>query len=289
MLPYPEIDPVAFSIGPFTIAGNTIGPLSVHWYGLTYLVGIGLAWLLASHRSRTRNTIMRPQQVEDLTFYVAMGVVLGGRVGYIFFYNFEGWMRDPAMILRVWEGGMSFHGGLLGVILAMLLFARKVQHNFIDIMDFIAPFVPLGLLFGRIGNFIGGELYGRVTNVPWGMQFPGDPANARHPSQLYQAFFEGLVLFAVLYWFSAKPRPRAAVSALFLLLYGVFRFFVEFTREPDAHIQFDLFGWMTRGQLLSLPMILVGAALLAWAYGVGRAQAGSASNGRKAGKKQVDR
>lgn len=266
MLPYPEIDPVAVSIDAFTVFGKTIGPLNIHWYGLTYLVGIGLAWFLASYRSRTRETVIGPRQVEDLTFYVAMGVVLGGRVGYMFFYNLEAWMSDPLLIFRTWEGGMSFHGGLLGVILAVLLFARKVQRNFIDVIDFVAPFVPIGLFFGRVGNFIGGELYGRVTDVAWAMEFPKDPGNLRHPSQLYEAFLEGIVLFAVLFWFSSKPRPRATVSALFLLLYGIFRFLVEFTREPDAHIQFDMFGWMTRGQVLSLPMIVVGVGLLFWAY-----------------------
>lgn len=267
MLSYPNIDPVAISIDAFTIAGKTIGPLNVHWYGLMYLFGFLGAWLLAHRRGRRSDTVIEPKQAEDLIFYGAMGIVVGGRLGYIFFYNFEAWLNDPLLLFRVWEGGMSFHGGLIGTAIAMLLFARKINKNFFDIVDFVAPFAPLGLFFGRIGNFIGGELYGRATDVPWAMVFPTDPAAVpRHPSQLYEAFFEGLVLFVILFWFSAKPRPRGSVIGLFMLLYGVFRFSIEFFREPDAHIMFDWFGWMTRGQILCLPMIAVGLALLAWTY-----------------------
>lgn len=266
MLTFPEIDPVAISIGPITIAGKVIGPLNVHWYGLMYLFGFAAGWALAYYRASTRDCVIKPKEAEDLTFYGAMGLVIGARVGYIVFYNFEAWSKDFFLIFRVWEGGMSFHGGLIGMALALLLFARKFNRNFFDIVDFVAPFAPLGIFFGRMGNFIGGELYGRPTDVPWAMIFPDDPGVPRHPSQLYEAFLEGIVLFSVLMWFSRKPRPRASVIGLFLLLYGIFRFSVEFFREPDAHIQYDLFGWVTRGQILCMPMIIVGAGLLIWTY-----------------------
>ena len=267
MLTYPEIDPVAVSIGAFTLAGKTFGPFAIHWYGLMYLVGFTLGWALAYYRTSRRQMVVAPRETEDVVFYSAMGLVLGARVGYILFYNFQAWMGDPLLIFRVWEGGMSFHGGLIGYALAMLLYARKTGKNFFDLVDFVAPFAALGLFFGRLGNFIGGELYGRATDVAWAMVFPKDPTGLpRHPSQLYEAFLEGIVLAAVLFWFSSKPRPRGAVIGLFLLLYGTFRFLVEFVREPDAHIMFDLFGWMTRGQILCLPMIGLGAAILVWTY-----------------------
>ncbi len=259
MITYPDIDPVAFSLGP----------LDVHWYGIMYLCAFAAAWALALARAKQPHAPVRPGQVEDLVFWGAMGVVLGGRIGYVFFYNFGELLNDPLMLFRVWEGGMSFHGGLLGVIIAMILYARRIGQKFIDIMDFIAPLVPLGLGFGRLGNFIGQELWGRATDpdAPWAIVFPNDPEGLyRHPSQLYQAFLEGLVLFVILFWFSRKPRPRAAVSALFLLAYGIFRFAVEFVRTPDAHIGYDLFGWMTRGQMLCIPMILLGAGMLVWVY-----------------------
>lgn len=266
MLTFPEIDPIAFSIGPVAIAGKEIGPLSVHWYGLMYLFGFAAGWALAYYRANTRDSVIKPKEAEDMTFYAAMGLVIGARLGYIIFYNFEAWTKDFTLIFKVWEGGMSFHGGLIGMAIGLLLFARKFKRNFFDCVDFAAPFAPLGIFFGRMGNFIGGELYGRPTDVPWGMVFPDDPGVPRHPSQLYEGVFEGLVLFAVLMWFSRKPRPRAAVIGLFLLLYGVFRFCIEFFREPDAHIQYDLFGWVTRGQILCVPMIIVGAGLLIWTY-----------------------
>lgn len=266
MLTYPNIDPVAISVDAFTILGFTIGPLNVHWYGIAYLSGFIGAWLLALKRARQGGRVIVAEQAEDMIFYGAMGLVLGARIGYIVFYNFSAWMDDLGLIFRLWEGGMSFHGGMIGLALAMLLFARKINRNFFDLVDFIAPLAPIGLFFGRIANFIGGELYGRVTDSPVGMVFPGDPDNARHPSQLYEAFLEGLVLFAILYWFSSKPRPRGAVIGLFVLLYGVFRFSVEFFRQPDAHINYDLFGWVTRGQILCVPMMIVGAALIYWAY-----------------------
>ncbi|ASP37718.1 prolipoprotein diacylglyceryl transferase [Bacterioplanes sanyensis] len=259
MLKYPDIDPVAIAIGP----------LQIHWYGLMYLLAFGTAWWLANYRARQPGSNWTAEQVSDLIFYGAMGVILGGRFGYVMFYNFSQFLDDPIWLLRVWEGGMSFHGGLLGVLIAVAIFARKYQKNFFDVGDFVAPLVPIGLMFGRIGNFIGGELWGRAADpqaVPWAMVFPRADELARHPSQLYQAGLEGLMLFIVLWWYSSKPRPRMAVGAAFLLGYGIFRTIAEFFREPDAHIGFDLFGWMSRGQLLSLPMIVAGLLLMAWAY-----------------------
>lgn len=257
MIPYPQIDPVAVAIGP----------LKVHWYGLMYLAGFIAAWWLALRRSRKPWSPVIKTEVEDLILYCAIGVVVGGRLGYMFFYNFPELLADPLSLVRVWEGGMSFHGGFVGVMVAAAIYARKIGTTFPALIDFVAPLVPIGLGLGRVGNFIGQELWGRETDVAWGMVFPRDPEQlVRHPSQLYQAFLEGLVLFAVLWWFSRKPRPRLAVGGLFVLLYGIFRFAVEFVREPDSHIGFDLFGWVTRGQLLSLPMIAAGIAILVWSY-----------------------
>lgn len=256
MLLYPNINPVAFSLGPLT----------VHWYGIMYLLAFLSAWWIANKRCRRQGSRIVKQHIEDIIFYCALGVVLGGRCGYVFIYNFEQWLQDPLWLFRLWEGGMSFHGGLLGVILALALCARKHQHSFFELADFVAPMVPLGLGFGRIGNFIGGELWGRPTAVPWGMVFPHVDDLVRHPSQLYQAFLEGVLLFAIVFWFSVQPRPRMAVSAVFLLFYGIFRFLVEFVRQPDAHIPNLAFGWMTRGQLLSIPMIAMGLVLLVLAY-----------------------
>jgi len=257
MWSYPDIDPVAFSIGSWP----------VHWYGIMYLAAFATAWLIGMQTAKRSWSPVSVKQVEDLIFYAALGVVLGGRVGYVFFYNFETFANDPLWLFRVWEGGMAFHGGLLGVIVAMALYARKLNQPFLRVMDFVAPLVPLGLFFGRIGNFIGQELWGRASDSSWAMVFPKDPEQlARHPSQLYEAFLEGIVIFIVLYWYSRKPRPTGTTCALFVFLYGSFRFFVEFFREPDAHIQFDLFDWVTRGQILSTPMIIIGLGVFVWAY-----------------------
>lgn len=253
MLIYPEIDPVAISLGP----------LQVHWYGLTYLVGFLAAWWLA--RRRADRIGLTKDQVGDLLFYSAVGVILGGRLGYALFYHFDRVLADPLWLFKVWEGGMAFHGGFLGVVVAVWLFARKHQINWIQLGDFIAPFTPIGLGLGRIGNFINGELWGRVTDVSWGMVFPGAGADPRHPSQLYQFALEGVVLFALLWWFSRQPRPAGSISGLFLIGYGTLRFLVEFTREPDAHLGL-LSAGLSMGQLLSLPMILVGAAFMFFAY-----------------------
>jgi len=267
MLTYPDIDPVAISLGTHTVLGKTFSLPDIHWYGLMYLFGFASAWLLGLYRAGKPHTPLQRAQVEDMIFYGALGLVIGARVGYVFFYNFGTFLEDPVWLLRVWEGGMSFHGGMLGVLFAMVLYARKVQVNFLDLMDFLVPLAPIGLCFGRLGNFIGQELWGRETTAAIGMIFPNDPeALVRHPSQLYQASLEGVAMFVILFVFSSKSRPRAAVGALFLVLYGCFRFFVEFYRQPDAHIGFDLFGWLTRGQILSLPMIVVGLLILVWSY-----------------------
>lgn len=262
---YPEIDPIAISIGP----------LSVHWYGIMYLLAFLTAWGLGMARARRAGSPLKPEQVEDLIMYGAFGVILGGRCGYVLFYHFDNFLLDPLWLFRIWEGGMSFHGGLLGVIAAVFLYARKLNITLLTLGDFVAPLVPLGLGFGRLGNFIGQELWGRQTDGPWGMVFPKDPEQLlRHPSQLYQAALEGLVLFLILFWFSHKPRPRGAVSGLFLIGYGSFRFLVEFARQPDDHLKNELvFGWMSRGQLLSLPMVVGGVCLLVWAWRSGKKSA----------------
>lgn len=257
MLTYPEIDPVALDLGR----------IKIHWYGLMYLIGFACAWFIGMHRGRQPWSPVKSNQVEDLVFYAALGVVIGGRIGYVFFYNFGQFLDDPLWLFRVWEGGMSFHGGAIGVLVAMALFARRLGQSFLRVMDFVVVLAPAGLLCGRIGNFIGQELWGRETTSPLGMIFPKDPdALIRHPSQLYEAVLEGLVLFVVLFWFSRRQRPAGSVGALFLMGYGVFRFGVEFFREPDAHIQFDLFGWMTRGQILTTPMMIVGLIFFIGAY-----------------------
>ncbi|MDR9467040.1 prolipoprotein diacylglyceryl transferase [Marinospirillum sp.] len=253
MLNYPEIDPVAFSLGP----------VQVHWYGLTYLVGIGMAWWLA--RQRADRLGLSKDQVSDLIFYAAVGVILGGRLGYAFFYHFDRVLADPLWLLRVWEGGMAFHGGFLGVAVALLVFARKHRLPWLQLGDFVAPLTPLGLGLGRLGNFINGELWGRVSEVPWAMVFPGGGPDPRHPSQLYQFALEGVLLFLVLWLFSRQPRPAGSVAGLFLIGYGILRFLVEFTREPDAHLGL-LLGGLSMGQILSLPMVAVGVALMVWAY-----------------------
>lgn len=260
MLTYPNIDPVAISLGP----------IKVHWYGLMYLVGF-LAFLwLGKRRARQGRFPVKPDDVGDMLFYGVLGVILGGRIGYVLFYNLPQFLQDPLLLFKIWQGGMSFHGGLLGVISAMWLYQRKRGWGFWRTIDFVAPMVPIGLGAGRIGNFINGELWGRVTDLPWGMVFPFAGPLPRHPSQLYQALLEGLVLFVILWGYSSKPRPVGAVSGLFLLGYGIFRFGVEFVREPDAQMGYLAFGWLTMGQLLCLPMIIMGIALLLWAHSAKR-------------------
>lgn len=272
MLPYPEIDPVALALGP----------VKVHWYGLTYLAGLAFAWWLAARRTRRPWSAVQREQVDDLIFYAALGVVLGGRFGYALFYGGEKLTQDPAWLLRVWQGGMSFHGGFLGVLFAMYLFARRHKIVFGSLMDFVAPLVPVGLALGRLGNFIGQELWGRATDVSWAMVFPHDPLQLpRHPSQLYQFALEGLLLLVIMLWFSSRERPTWAVSGVFALGYGCLRFVAEFFREPDQHIGFEALGWMTRGQLLSLPMIALGLYLIVMAYRNARAAVSSQGRGKR--------
>ncbi len=251
-----DIDPVALDLGF----------IQVHWYGLMYLIGFAGALLLGNYRADQPDSDWTKEQGSDFIFWGAVGVVLGGRFGYVLFYNFERFLESPLWLFKVWEGGMSFHGGLLGVLVALWLFGRKTQKSLSQMGDFVTPLVAIGLGAGRIGNFIGAELWGRATEVPWGVVFPKVDAIARHPSQLYQAFLEGVVMFVIIWLYSSKPRPAFAVSGLFLILYGCFRSFVELYREPDAHIGFVAFGWVTKGQMLSLPMVLIGAGLMVYAY-----------------------
>jgi len=248
MIAYPDIDPVALALGS----------IKIHWYGLMYLIGFIAAWRLGLHRAKRPDINWTSKQVEDIIFYGALGVVLGGRIGYTLFYNFSSFIDDPLSIFYIWKGGMSFHGGLLGVATAFYVFARNNGMSFFQVADFMAPMVPIGLGAGRIGNFINKELIGRPmeASLPWAMDY-GDHI-ARHPSSLYQALTEGLLLFILVWLYSSKQRSSMAVSAVFVMAYGCFRFITESFRAPDSHIGFIAFDWLTMGQLLSLPMILIG-------------------------------
>lgn len=256
MLTYPNINPIAFHIFSWP----------VYWYGLMYLVGFFGGWAVLRLRLYYSPRNITPDQLSDIIFYAAIGVVVGGRLGYMLFYNWQVLFTNPLLILETWKGGMAFHGGLIGVLIALWLCGKKIKKSFLTLTDFIAPAIPIGLCAGRIGNFINDELWGRVTTVPWGIVFPNGGPLPRHPSQLYEALLEGVVLFIVIWLYSGKPRPLGAVSGLFALLYGIFRCLVEFYRMPDEHIGYLAFGWLTEGQLLSIPLILVGIALLVWAY-----------------------
>jgi phosphatidylglycerol:prolipoprotein diacylglycerol transferase len=253
VLVHPNIDPIAFSLGP----------LAVRWYGLMYLVGFAGGWWLGTHRIRKGVAPVTRTQFDDLLFLAVLGVILGGRLGYVLFYKPGHYLSHPLEIFYVWQGGMSFHGGLLGVMLAMVIAARRHHIDYLRLMDFVAPLVPLGIAAGRMGNFINGELWGRVTDVPWGMVFRNAGDAPRHPSQLYQFALEGMTLFVVLWWFSSKPRRRGEVSAMFLMGYGTLRFIAEFAREPDAFLGYLALG-MSMGQWLCLPMIAGGIALWVW-------------------------
>ena len=280
MMIHPQFDPVALSIGP----------VQVHWYGFMYLLAFAAAYALAWYRS-TKREGWTTDMVSDLVFFGALGVILGGRIGYVLLYQFGELLENPAYLLRVWEGGMSFHGGFVGVALAMVYFAHKYKKNIFNVLDFIVPCVATGLLFGRIGNYINGELWGRVSDggYSWLTYFPqaaGYDANLintnpalrelmlqvdnvyllpRHPSQLYEAFAEGLLTFILVWWFSSKPRPRMAITASFMLCYGFSRFVIEFFRQPDPGYEL-LMGWMSKGQLYTLPMIIIGLFLMVLAY-----------------------
>ncbi len=254
MLVHPNFDPIAISLGP----------VAIRWYGLMYLAGFALAFWLGRMRvaksKRITNAIL-----DDLLFFTVLGVVLGGRLGYVLFYKPGYYFSDPLEILAVWHGGMSFHGGFLGVLLAVSWVARKHALRWLELTDFVAPLIPLGLATGRLGNFINGELYGRVTDVPWGMVFHSAGPLPRHPSQLYQFALEGVLLFAILWIYSSKPRRMGAVSWVFLLGYGVFRFSAEYFREPDDFLGLLALGF-SMGQWLSLPMIVLGLGMLIWTW-----------------------
>jgi phosphatidylglycerol:prolipoprotein diacylglycerol transferase len=256
MFTHPQFDPVAISLGP----------LAIRWYGLMYLVGFALIWAAGRYRiDRNPEAVWRRGDLDDALFYGILGTIAGGRLGYVLFYKPGDYLLEPWKIFYLWEGGMSFHGGLLGVVIAMWWFARSRRQDWLAITDFIAPLAPLALGAGRLGNFINAELWGRPTDVAWAMVFPNVDSVPRHPSQLYEFALEGVALFAVLWWFSMKPRPRGAVSGLFLVGYGAFRFGVEYTREPDSFLGLLALG-LSMGQWLSLPMIAAGAAMLVWSY-----------------------
>lgn len=271
MIAYPEIDPVVVALGP----------VKIHWYGMMYLIAFASVWWLGKRRASQPHSIIRPDQIDDLVFYGALGAVLGGRIGSVFFYNLDSFISDPLYLLKIWQGGMSFHGGFMGVLVAMEWYRRKIGCSFFQLTDFIAPLIPLGLAAGRLGNFINAELWGAPGTVPWAMklsceQFPPDRYvdfagplcfSPRHPSQLYEMIFEGLLLFILLWLISAKPRPVMTVSGYFLMLYGVARTGVEFIRLPDAHIGYLLnTDWLTKGIVLSVPMIIFGIGFIIFAH-----------------------
>jgi phosphatidylglycerol---prolipoprotein diacylglyceryl transferase len=256
MLIYPHFNPIALQLGL----------IKIHWYGIMYIIGFLSAWGLGTLRASRPNSLINKEQVSDLIFFAALGVVIGGRVGYMLFYNFLDFLAQPWSIFAIWQGGMSFHGGLIGVLIAVWLFSRKVHQPFMSLVDFVAPLVPIGLAAGRLGNFINGELWGRVTTAPWGMVFPTGGPLPRHPSELYEFLMEGVLLFLILWLYSSKPRPRMAVSGLFALCYGIFRIIAECFRQPDIQLGFIAFGWLTQGQLLSIPLVIIGITLLTIAY-----------------------
>jgi phosphatidylglycerol:prolipoprotein diacylglycerol transferase len=256
MLTYPQIDPIAIAIGP----------LKIHWYGLMYLVGFAGVWILGKRRAEKPWSPVKPEAIEDLVTYGALGVILGGRIGYTLFYNLPEFLHNPLVLFEIWKGGMSFHGGMLGVFVAMGFFGKQHNCTMLQLTDIISPLAPIGLGAGRIGNFINSELWGRPTDVPWAMVFPNGGPLPRHPSQLYEAFLEGLVLFIILWIYTSKPRPTMAPTGMALFFYGCFRFFVEFFRMPDVQLGYLALDWVTMGQILSTPMIIIGAGMIYWAY-----------------------
>lgn len=256
MLTYPNIDPVAIYISGWP----------VYWYGLMYLVGFLAGWGVLALRLRYSPRGFTQDQLSDVVFYAALGAIIGGRLGYMLFYDWQVLFSNPLLIFQTWKGGMSFHGGLLGVILAMIWSAKKLHKHPLALTDLLAPAVPIGLGAGRIGNFINGELWGRTTDVPWGMVFPNGGPDARHVSQLYEFSLEGVLLFAILWLYSRQPKPLGVVSGLFAFCYALFRIIAECFREPDAQIGYVAFGWLTEGQLLSIPLMFVGIGLMIWGY-----------------------
>lgn len=264
MLRYPHIDPIAVSIGP--VFG--VGPLRVHWYGIMYLIGFGAAWWLARYRARQPGSTWTALDIDDIIFYCAIGVIAGGRIGWCLFYGHDVIAESWLNAFRIWDGGMSFHGGLMGVTVAGIVFARVRHKNIADVADFLAPLPGIGIMAVRIGNFINGELWGKPTDLPWGFGVPNAQGVlvARHASQLYEATLEGLLLFVILWGYTRKPRPRLAPIGLFLVVYGFGRFTVEWVRLPDANIGYLVGDWLTMGMLLTTPMILIGAGLMIYAY-----------------------
>ena len=259
MIEYPSFNPIAVEIGPF----GGFGPLKIHWYGIMYLVAFAAAWCLGRVRAKQPNSTWKLADIDDFMFFGMLGTILGGRIGYVLFYGLSFWADDPLYPIKVWDGGMSFHGGLLGVCIAFAIFAVRRKRRIADVFDFAAPLPGIGFLAGRIGNFINGELWGKETDVPWGF-IVND--KVRHATQLYEALLEGLVLFIVVWWFTAKPRPRLAPTGLFLVIYSAARITVEFWRIPDEHLSYLFGGWVTMGMLLSFPMLLIGLTLLYMAY-----------------------
>jgi len=258
MIPFPDIDPVAISLGP----------VAIHWYGIAYIVGIGCGWWVLQRSAATPGSQWTREDVADVVFFAVIGAVLGGRIGYALFYNFDDYAGNPLMIFAVWRGGMAFHGGAIGFILALALFARRRGRRFLAVTDFVLPVVPIGLFFGRIANFVNQELWGAPTTLPWGVVFthPAAGGLARHPSQLYEALLEGLVLFLILRFVAHSSRTVGHVSATFLIAYGIMRVGIEFVRQPDQHIGYLAWGWVTMGQILSLPMIVGGIFILMFAH-----------------------
>jgi len=264
MIQYPSFDEIALEIGPFDVWYFGVVSLKVHWYGIMYLVAFAAAWWLGRVRARKPGSTWKPADIDDFMFFGMLGTILGGRLGYVFFYGLEYWVKDPWYPIKVWDGGMSFHGGLLGVMSAFAIFAVRRKRNIADVFDFAAPLPGIGICAVRIGNFINGELWGKPTDVPWAFIVDGVP---RHATQLYEAALEGVLLFLAIWWVTAKPRPRMAPAGLFLVIYSLSRITVEFWRVPDQHLSYLLgSSWVTMGMLLSLPMLLVGATLVFMAY-----------------------
>jgi phosphatidylglycerol:prolipoprotein diacylglycerol transferase len=257
MIPYPHIDPVLVALGP----------LKVRWYGIAYVMGFLAAWWLAKRRALRAGSTWTATDVEDLIFFSVFGVVLGGRLGYLLFYGQEQLSHDPSYWYKVWEGGMSFHGGLTGVIVAMIVFAVRRGRSIGDVFDFVAPIPGIGILCGRVANFVNSELWGRPTDLPWGFGVPTEHGLlVLHASQLYEGLLEGLLTFLILWFFTEKDRPRWVPSGLFLILYAICRIAVEFVRMPDAQLGYLAGGWLTMGMVLSLPMLVAGLSMMVYGY-----------------------